>query len=74
MGNPVASRQSRTARRFSVGPCFLSALCEGFDVQTAVSAADSGPRSRGMRSLLEVLVSVSGARSRVSRTGQSTAS
>jgi AAHS family 3-hydroxyphenylpropionic acid transporter len=39
MGNPVASRQSRTALRFSVGLCFLSALCEGFDVQAAGVAA-----------------------------------
>jgi AAHS family 3-hydroxyphenylpropionic acid transporter len=35
----VASRQSRTALRFSVGLCFLSALCEGFDVQAAGVAA-----------------------------------
>ena len=39
MRNLVASSQSRAARRFSVGLCFLSALCEGFDVQAAGVAA-----------------------------------
>jgi MFS transporter, AAHS family, 3-hydroxyphenylpropionic acid transporter len=38
-GNPMDIQQSRATHRFLGGLCFLSALCEGFDVQAAGVAA-----------------------------------
>jgi MFS transporter, AAHS family, 3-hydroxyphenylpropionic acid transporter len=38
-GNPMEIQQSRATHRFLGGLCFLSALCEGFDVQAAGVAA-----------------------------------
>jgi AAHS family 3-hydroxyphenylpropionic acid transporter len=39
VGNPMQIQQLRATHRFLGGLCFLSALCEGFDVQAAGLAA-----------------------------------